>query len=54
MSDFTDEIDAFRYLLKLAEDLLMHSGIPEELKKKYNLVKDITLEKIRAAKLGCT
>ena len=47
MSETLEEIDAYRYILRLAEDLLLHAGIPEELQKKYNLVKDITMHKIK-------
>ena len=48
MSETLEEIEAYRYILRLAEDLLLHAGIPDELKKKYNLVKDITMNKIRS------
>ena len=47
MSDLTNPLNAYKYLLKLTEELLGYAGIPEELKKKYELIKEKTLEKVK-------
>lgn len=51
MGDFTEELDCYKYLLKLSEELWRNAGVPEELKKKYELVKDKTFEKVRGNKM---
>ncbi len=47
MSDLTNPLNAYKHLLKLTEELLGYAGIPEELQKKYEMVKEKTLEKVK-------
>jgi hypothetical protein len=56
MSEFTDEIDCYKYLLRLSEELWKNAGVPEDLKKKYELIKEKSFEKVRVNKMknDCT
>jgi len=53
-SDLQSQINAYKHILKLSEELLGYAGIPEELKKKYDLVKEKTLEKFKSNALNDT
>lgn len=50
MPEVIEELDAYKHILKLAEDLLQFAGLPEELSRKYTTVKDRTFQKIRMTK----
>ena len=47
-SDLVSQLNGYKHILKLSEELLGYAGIPEELKKKYDLVKEKTLEKFKS------
>jgi hypothetical protein len=46
MSESIDELECYKYLLRLSEGLWMNAGIPEDLKKKYEIIKAKNFEKI--------
>lgn len=41
-----EELEAFKYLLKITEDLLVAGGYPQEILTKYHSLKEITLKKL--------
>lgn len=41
-----EELEAFKYLLKITEDLLVTGGYPQEILIKYYSLKEITLKKL--------
>jgi len=47
-SELQSQINAYKHVLKVSEELLSFAGLPEELKKKYDLVKEKTLEKFKS------
>lgn len=49
MSDLATQLEGYKHLLKLTEELLTYAGIPEELQKKYDLIKDKTFQKLRTS-----
>ena len=51
MTETIDELDCYRYLLRLSEELWNNAGVPDELRKKYELIKERTFEKVQASKL---
>lgn len=51
MSESIEELDSYKYLLRISEELWVNAGIPEDLKKKYEIIKEKTFEKVRSSKL---